>query len=244
MASTHHLQKTIVFLVFKKSPYKIKTVSDIVNQVKDILHQCSNPGNIVINYFGRICEIVKSQLLAHRTVGNLEYDVHVEPGYVKLQVISGTINEGETPRDFKNDVFVKSQIKSMVFTGFEKCLYDYQKFDSDPERKLMVEMEADETLLKWFRATQTTFSIPYGADGSCYTPDIIMETTSEKIMCEVKAANKMNDEEVLQKAEAGKKWCAEASSRDSKPWIYIANSHRQVNPILAESKKKSLESEF
>lgn len=205
-----------------------KTVSDIVNQVKDILHQCSNPGNIVINYFGRICEIVKSQLLAHRTVGNLEYDVHVEPGYVKLQVISGTINEGETPRDFKDDVFVKSQIKSMVFTGFEKCLYDYQKFDSDPERKLMVEMEADETLLKWFRATQTTFSIPYGADGSCYTPDIIMETTSEKIMCEVKAANKMNDEEVLLKAEAGKKWCAEASSRDSKPWIYVLISEEEI----------------
>lgn len=205
-----------------------KIVSDIANQTKNILLQCSKPGNIVINYFCRICDIVKAQVLAHRRTGNLEYATHVEPGYVKLQVISGTINEGEKIRDFKDDVFVKSQIKSMAFTGFEKCLYDIQKFDSDPERKLMVEMESDVELLKWFRATQTTFSIPYGADGSCYTPDIIMETKTEKIMCEVKAANKIQDEEVLQKAEAGKRWCESASSNDTKPWVYVLISEEEI----------------
>ncbi len=206
-----------------------KVVSDIACQVKEILLQCNKPSNIVVNYFGRICEIVKKQLLAHRTVGNLEYETRVEPGYVKLQIISGTINEGEKIRDFRDDKFVKSQIKSMAFNGFEKCLYDVQKFDSDPERKLMVELESDEILQKWFRATQTTFSIPYGADGSCYTPDIIMETANEKIMCEVKAANKMKDEEVLQKAAAGRIWCERASTEDIKPWKYILISEEEIN---------------
>lgn len=205
-----------------------KIISDIADQTKNILLQCSKPGNIVINYFGRICDIIKSQVLAHRKTENLEYSTHVEPGYVKLQIIKGTINDGEKVRNFKDDDFVKSQIKSMAFTGFEKCLYDIQKFDSDPERKLMVEIEADEGLLKWFRATQTTFSIPYGTDGSCYTPDIIMETKTEKIMCEVKAANKMQDEEVLQKAEAGKRWCKSASLNDTKPWIYILISEDEI----------------
>ena len=211
-----------------------KVVYDVANQVKDILLQCDRAWNIVANYFNRICEMVKRQLLAHRTVGNLEYETRVEPGYVKLQIISGTINEGETIRDFRDDRFVKSQIKSMAFNGFEKCLYDIQKFDSDPERKLMVELESDETLLKWFRATQTTFSIPYGADGACYTPDIIMETANEKIMCEVKAKNKMKDEEVLQKAAAGRIWCEQASVEDSKPWKYVLISEEDINDRLLD----------
>lgn len=206
-----------------------KVISNIAYQAKEILLQCNKPWNIVVNYFNRICDIVKKQLLAHRTVGNLEYETHVEPGYVKLQIISGTINEGEKIRDFRDDRFVKSQIKSMAFNGFEKCLYDIQKFDSDPERKLMVELESDENLQKWFRATQTTFSIPYGADGSCYTPDIIMETANEKIMCEVKAANKMQDEEVLQKANAGRTWCERASTEDSKPWKYVLISEEDIS---------------
>ncbi|ACX75420.1 type III restriction-modification system-like protein [Fibrobacter succinogenes subsp. succinogenes S85] len=210
-----------------------KVVYDVANQVKDILLQCDRAWNIVANYFNRICEMVKRQLLAHRTVGNLEYETRVEPGYVKLQIISGTINEGEKIRDFRDDKFVKSQIKSMAFNGFEKCLYDVQKFDSDPERKLMVGLESDETLQKWFRATQTTFRIPYGADGSCYTPDIIMETANEKIMCEVKAANKMKDEEVLQKAAAGKIWCERASTEDSKPWKYVLISEEEINQRLS-----------
>lgn len=205
-----------------------KIISNVAEQVKNILKQCDNPANLVLNYFKRICEIVKRQLLAHRTVGNLEYETHVEPGYVQLRLISGTINEDESPRDFRDSQFVKSQIKSMAFTGFKKCLYDIQKFDSDPERVLMVEMEDDDNLLKWFRAGQTTFSIPYGADGSCYTPDIIMETVNEKIMCEVKAANKMTDEVVLQKAAAGRKWCQLASKEDSKPWKYVLISEEEI----------------
>ena len=56
-----------------------------------------------------------------------------------------------------------------------------------------------------------------------------METVNEKIMCEVKAKNKMEDEEVLQKAAAGKIWCAHASKEDSKPWKYVLISEEEIN---------------
>ena len=60
-----------------------------------------------------------------------------------------------------------------------------------------------------------------------------METANEKIMCEVKAANKMKDEEVLQKAAAGKIWCERASTEDSKPWKYVLISEEEINQRLS-----------
>lgn len=206
----------------------VKKISDIVNQVKDIIKQSSRPANIVVNYFRQICDIVSRQLLAHRIVGDLSYNEIVEPGYVRLLPIGGTMATCETYRYFKESVADKVHIKSMAFNGFKKCLYDVQKFDSDPERHLMAELEDDETVLKWFRATQTTFSISYGVNGACYTPDIVIETMAEKILCEVKSEKDMTDSIVLQKADAGSTWCEKASKNDSKPWVYVLISEKEI----------------
>ena len=37
-------------------------------------------------------------------------------------------------RFFRDEIADKSQIRSMVFGGYQKCLYPLQKFDSDSER--------------------------------------------------------------------------------------------------------------
>jgi type III restriction enzyme len=63
---------------------------------------------------------------------------------------------------------------------------------------------------------------------ACYTPDIVIETMTEKILCEVKSEKDMTDSIVLQKADAGSTWCEKASKNDSKPWVYVLISEKEI----------------
>jgi type III restriction enzyme len=123
----------------------------------------------------------------------------------------------------------------MLFSGFKKCLYPSQRFQSDTERRFAVVLENDEAVLKWFKPAKGDFQIDYRG-GSAYEPDFVVETKTAKFICEPKAADDIRDQAVLDKAEAAAVWCEHATKHegehDGKPWSYLLIPH----DVIAENK--------
>lgn len=111
-----------------------------------------------------------------------------------------------------------------MFNGFTKCLYPLQKFDSDPERRFAAVLEHDESVLKWVKPAREAFEI-YLHGGKRYEPDFVVETRSDRWICEVKQADLIADPEVVEKASAAVLWCQAATTHtattDKKPWRYM-----------------------
>jgi type III restriction enzyme len=86
-------------------------------------------------------------------------------------------------------------------------------------------------VLKWFKPAKGDFQIHYASEAS-YEPDFVVETKTLKFLCEPKAANEMNDPEVLAKAKAAAEWCAHATAHeqkhDGKPWMYLLIPHDAI----------------
>lgn len=89
----------------------------------------------------------------------------------------------------------------MIFGGFRKCLYRVQKFDSDPERRFAVVLENDKDVVKWLRPSKGIPQIYYGAEAS-YEANFVVETRTEKFLCEIKRSAETTDDTVLAKARA------------------------------------------
>jgi len=125
----------------------------------------------------------------------------------------------------------RNRIGTMVFGGFRRCLYPIQKFDSDPERRFAVLLENDGDVLKWFKPAKGDFQIHFSHDES-YEPDFVVETKTEKFLCEPKRASEMTDDVVLAKADAAATWCSYATTHakenGGKPWRYLLIPHDQI----------------
>ena len=65
-----------------------------------------------------------------------------------------------------------------------------------------------------------------------YVPDFVAETSQYLLLCETKARNELNAEDVEAKAEAGSLGCRHASEHaakiGTKPWKYLLIPHEQV----------------
>ena len=133
---------------------------------------------------------------------------------------------------FRHSVKKKSDIPKMLFGAFNKCLYSIQKFQSDPERRFAAVLENDSTVLKWFKPGKGVFQIGYSGD-SDYEPDFVVETETEKLLCEPKRADEMKDSIVLAKAAAAATWCEHATGHEiehgGKPWRYLLIPHDVIN---------------
>ena len=126
----------------------------------------------------------------------------------------------------------KSKIATYVFTGFSRCLFETQKFQSDTERMMAVIL--DREAQKWFKPAKGQFSTWYrfAQDSHDYVPDFAVETATHMYMLETKAAKDMNSPEVLAKREAALQWCRNASTftakHGGKPWQYALIPHDNV----------------
>jgi type III restriction enzyme len=107
-----------------------------------------------------------------------------------------------------------------------------QKFDSDTERTfaLILEREAN----KWFKPVSGQFQIFYkdGIHHREYLPDFVAELDDKVILVETKARRDIGDVLVESKAEAARKWCANATDylvkNGGKPWEYLLIPHDEV----------------
>ena len=184
--------------------------------------------NVLQYHQQALVNLVHSRMKDHYEEKTAAYEAQVSGGITMLRANNYSVPEGETARDFRAPVADKQDIRKMLFCGFGKCLYRVQKFDSDSERRFAVVIENDREVLKWIKPAKGQFKIFYAGDES-YEPDFVVETKTEKFLCEPKAANEMNAEEVQAKARATVEWCKNASAHElkygGKSWSYLLIPH-------------------
>lgn len=180
--------------------------------------------NVLRHHDARLAEHIHAQMKEHRWERSSGYEAKVTRGFERLRPFGATVTAGATARPFRQPVDDKQKIRRLRFTGFRRCLYPEQRFDSDTERQFAILLEDEEEELKWFRPAQGQIGI-HDSAGTPYTPDFVVETAEAKYLCETKRASEMNDPGVLDKARAATLWCEHATEHaktyGGKPWRYL-----------------------
>lgn len=213
-------------LIYDLATQSVNFFRDVREYTEDELH------NIFFGFGKRIAENIHAQMAEHYWEKASSYETSITAGFVPLCDAAYTTGEKEI-HNVRSTLQDKGKIKKMLFGGFRKCLYDVQKFDSDTERTfaLILEREA----VKWFKPVSGQFKIYYkdGIHHREYLPDFVAELDDRVIMVETKARRDMSDIIAESKAEAAKKWCANATDyltkNGGKPWQYLLIAHDDVH---------------
>ena len=179
-----------------------------------------------------VAALIHSQMQDHFWEDAAGYEVKISKGFTELKPSAYTAGKDEAPLDFRQSPGDKSNMAKYLFSGFNRCLYPVQKFQSDPERRLAVIL--DREALKWFKPAKGQFQIYYksGADPAEYQPDFVAETADTIYMLEPKRRSEVDSQEVQSKKEAAVAWCQHASaytaSYGGKPWRYALIPHEVI----------------
>jgi type III restriction enzyme len=174
---------------------------------------------IVRRYATVIVDDLKTQIYASKDehtefIYDVQKDLIIFGKFVKNLKANGKVN-------YKKEIPDKKNIKQYLFDGFKKSYYSENSFDSDDERRLAVILEEDKDVIRFIKPPLNQMGLFYRA-AKQYNPDFLIETDDKKFMIEVKASNQTDNEEVMEKAKAGIKWCECATKvdADNKPWEY------------------------
>jgi type III restriction enzyme len=187
--------------------------------------------NVLVFHQRQISNLIHTQMQQHTWEEASSYEAVVSHGFSEVRPQAFAASAGDSVRPYDTPIGNKSDIRRMLFGGFKKCLYPTQKFDSDPERRFAVVLEKDTAVAKWFKPGKGVFQIRYTGDND-YEPDFVVETKTEKLLCEPKRADQMRDQVVLAKARAATTWCKHATSHEKdnggKPWRYLLIPHNAI----------------
>jgi len=218
-----------------------KLAGQVVVRLRSYLADEDQVVNVLQYHQQSLVKLIHSQMQKHFVEETTGYEAHVTKGFRTLRANNYTAGASETVRDFRTPIpdGEKSKIRSMLFGGFARCLYPEQKFDTDSERRFAVILEnEDDDTLKWFKPAKGDFQIHYSQESS-YEPDFVVETATEKLLCEPKRASEMTDDVVLAKAEAAAVWCEHASKHaeegDGKAWKYLLIPHDVITDQMTLS---------
>ncbi|MCL6754609.1 DEAD/DEAH box helicase family protein [Nostoc sp. CCCryo 231-06] len=186
----------------------------------------------ILRYYQReIANSVHSQMQKHFWEDPVDYEVKISKGFTTLKDSAYTTNANDS-LDYRYSPPDKSNMSKYLFTGFSKCLYPEQKFQSEGERVLSIILERD--AIKWFKPARGQFQIYYKWHGDYleYQPDFVAETEGIIYMLEPKNRDEVDDPQVLTKKEAAVKWCQNASdymlNHGGKPWVYVLIPHDAI----------------
>lgn len=95
------------------------------------------------------------------------------------------------------------------FWNPKKSPYNYERFQSDLERRMMVRLEVDPNVRKWMK--RHGISIPWIDNQKHqrrYVPDFIVEyDDGRRVIIEVKDPSRMDSNDVQRKRKAAEMWC-------------------------------------
>lgn len=191
---------------------------------------CEDMRNIVMMYRQDIAGKIYRQMMQHfhKTEEMFSYDIVKVNDFNMPQELFGSAELDLFSPDAKAD-----GIRSVVFTGIEKGVFDRAKFDSIPELTFARLCEQDIKVLKWLRPAPSDFDLKYGR-GHNYEPDFVVETADRCYLVEIKGEDKLNDPGVLAKKEVGIRFCQTATAvcreLHYKPWDYVFIPSKQVQP--------------
>ncbi|MBX4335758.1 DEAD/DEAH box helicase [Bartonella raoultii] len=209
-----------------------KLACQMVEHLRSYLPNDADVENVLIHYQHKLNNFIVTQLREHQWETQKDYEVKVTRGFTTLTPIHYVLPQGTSPVDFRSIPTIKSNIKKLVFSGFRKCCYPLQKFDSvEGELRFAQILEDDVHVLKWMKPARGFFKIEYDK-GSTYEPDFVVETKDAKYLCEPKRASEMQNSIVLKKRQAAVQWCRHATHyailHDGKPWHYVLIPHDAI----------------
>ncbi len=214
-------------LIYGLAGQAVAYFSDVKEYSEDELH------NIFFGYGKLLADNIHAQMAEHHWEKASGYEVKVSAGFSLLKEAAYTKAKDQPIHNYRDTVAGVGKIKQMLFGGFAKCLYPYQKFDSDTERRFSVILERD--TVKWFKPVSGQFQIVYkdGIEHRQYQPDFVAEMDNQILMVETKARNEMDDPTVKAKADAAREYCKNASdylqANGGKSWRYVLVAHDEVS---------------
>jgi len=186
----------------------------------------------VYQFKAAIAEKIYKQMKAHFKVSVPDYETPNVLPFVKIEPWSFTALISKGYKDYRDIIQPTADIKKYVYRGFEKACHFEYKFDSKAEQDLAFVLESDKQVEKWLRPALNQFRIWWNNNSKQYKPDFIVETADTIYMVEPKQANKMEDQEVIEKKIAALKYCKHASNytkeHGGKKWMYVLIPHTEI----------------
>lgn len=209
-----------------------KLTGQLIVRLRTYLSDESQVENVLIYWQKQLGEFIWAQMREHQWTTPTDYIGKVIQGFDVLKPATFTLAAGEQPRDFRAPIADKRAIRQMVFKGFGKCCYPYQKFDSvEGEWRLAQLLEDDDDVLKWMKPASGQFRIEY-QNGQNYEPDFVVECAAYYLLVEPKRADQINTDEVQLKARAASRWCGyaneHAENNGNKLWFYLLIPHDAI----------------
>ena len=205
--------------------------AQFIGHLRSYLQEDNQIRNVLMFHQRKICDLIHVQMQAHSWEEASGYEAVVSQGFAEVRPQAFAAPADAEVVDYRIPLDDKKNIRNMLFGFFSKCLYPTQKFDSDPERRFASLLEKDGTVVKWFKPGKGVFQIRYNRDDN-YEPDFVVETDTEKLLCEPKRADQLQNPTVLAKAKAAARWCSHASSHElahkGKPWRYLLIPHDEI----------------
>ncbi len=213
-----------------------KLAGQVVAHLRSYLPDEDAVSNVLQYHQQQLGELIHSQMQAHYWEKATDYEAQVSKGFMTLRPGNFSIPTSEDIRFFRDPVEDRQNIRGMLFDGFKRCLYPTQRFHSDSERRFAILLEDEQDDLKWFKPAEGHFRIHYSHRQPEYEPDFVVETATAKYLCEPKAANAMQEDDVQAKARAAYEWCRHATEHeqqyDGKPWTYLLIPHDTIKPTM------------
>ena len=196
-------------------------ILDVVEQyLKLIEGDFDTRKKIVRRYATAIVEDLRKQIYAAKEE-HTEFLYHVQKDLIVFGSGVRNIRKNNGVLHYTKEIRDKKNIRQYVFEGYKKSYYSQNAFDSDDERRFSVILEEDDAVLRYIKPPLNQLGLFYKA-GKQYNPDFIVETDDAKYMIEIKAANRTEDADVLDKAKSAIQWCSCATNVDTdhKPWYF------------------------
>ena len=206
-----------------------KLAGQLITRLKQYLKTDNEIENVLIHYNNQLIDFIYSQILKNYWEKIESYTVEFKKGFHLFKTINYKIDKNDRPLNFLKIPENKNQIKKLVFTGFKKCCYKYQKFDSvDGELRFAHILEQDNNVIKWLKSYDGLIDIEYKI-GKKYKPDFIIETHLKKYICEIKREDEIKADDVKSKTKATIEWCHNANKISKKKWSYILIPHNETD---------------
>jgi type III restriction enzyme len=161
----------------------------------------------------------------------IEYEVKISKGFTTLEESAYTTNANNSS-EYRISPQDKSNMSKYLFTGFSKCLYTEQEFQSEAERVLSIILEPDAT--KCFKPARGQLKIYYRWDRYYleYQPDFMVGREEIIYMLEPKNRDEIDHPQVLAKKDVAAQWCKYAYEYilkdNGKPCLYVFIVHDAI----------------
>lgn len=188
--------------------------------------------NIVLYHKREIGKYIYAQLQQHFYLESSGFEEPLIYPFDRIKPHNFSKYTADSVHHHTETITPTNTIPSKVFGGFKKACHNLYKFDSKVEKDFATILEKDTDVLKWLRPAEAQFELYWKYNSKRYHPDFVVETADAIFMVEIKAERDIDDAEVQEKAEAGKKYCEAATTfnlaNGGKQWVYVLIPHTAV----------------